>query len=149
MLDQSNQPTHFRHLSLPDSLYQKWGYQLKEISVSSQILWKFYTVKSCVFSFHDTNNRDLVCWWDLCKKLSFPLYYSSILCVLHHYFLLLNFLMDLSWCQVFIYSCCYMTLVVQWLKLALSNGCNRVDVSFPSSEDGNKSCFQNVAFASI
>jgi hypothetical protein len=35
-----------------------------------------------------------------------------------------------------LYGCCYMTWVVQWFKLALSKGPNRIGVSFPSSEDG-------------
>jgi hypothetical protein len=36
-----------------------------------------------------------------------------------------------------------------WLRLALSKGPNRVGVSFPSPEDGNRSSFRNVVFSSI
>lgn len=36
------------------------------------------------------------------------------------------------------------TKVVQWLRLAISNGLNRVGVSHPSPEDTNRSIFQNV-----
>jgi hypothetical protein len=38
--------------------------------------------------------------------------------------------------------------VVQWLRLALSKGPNRVGVSPPPSEDGNKSSFRNIVFSS-
>jgi hypothetical protein len=34
------------------------------------------------------------------------------------------------------------------LRLALSEGPNRVDVSFPSPEDGNENIFRNVVFSS-
>jgi hypothetical protein len=37
----------------------------------------------------------------------------------------------------------------QWLRLALSKGANRVGVSLPSPEDGNRSSFRNVVFPSI
>jgi hypothetical protein len=37
---------------------------------------------------------------------------------------------------------------VQWLRLALSNGPNRVGVAFNSPENKNKSSFRNVAFSS-
>jgi hypothetical protein len=37
---------------------------------------------------------------------------------------------------------------VQWLRLALSKGPNRVGVSFPSPEDGNRSRFRNFLFSS-
>jgi hypothetical protein len=40
-----------------------------------------------------------------------------------------------------------MTWVVQWSRLALSKGPNRVGVSLPSPEDGNRTCFQNVFFS--
>jgi hypothetical protein len=35
----------------------------------------------------------------------------------------------------------------QWLRLALSKGPNRASVSFPPSEDGNRSNFRKVVFA--
>jgi hypothetical protein len=34
------------------------------------------------------------------------------------------------------------------LKLALSNGPNKVDVSLPSPEDGNRFIFRNIVFSS-
>jgi hypothetical protein len=37
---------------------------------------------------------------------------------------------------------------VQWMRLALSNGPNRVGVSLSSPEDGNRSSFWNVVFSS-
>jgi hypothetical protein len=37
----------------------------------------------------------------------------------------------------------------QWLWLDLSKGPNRVGVSLPSPEDGNRSSFWNVVFSSI
>jgi hypothetical protein len=39
--------------------------------------------------------------------------------------------------------------LVQGLRLALSKGPNRVGVSLPSLEDGNRSGFRNVVFSSI
>jgi hypothetical protein len=36
--------------------------------------------------------------------------------------------------------------LVQWLKLALSKGPNRVGVFLPTPEDGNRSTLRNVAF---
>jgi hypothetical protein len=44
-----------------------------------------------------------------------------------------------------LYSLVFLTWVVQWLRLALSKGPNRVGVS-PSPEDGNRSSFRNVVF---
>jgi hypothetical protein len=41
------------------------------------------------------------------------------------------------------------TWVVQRMKSALSEGPNRVDVSFPSSEDGSTPTFRKVMFSSI
>jgi hypothetical protein len=38
---------------------------------------------------------------------------------------------------------------VPWLRLALSKGLNRVGVSLPSSEDGNRFSFRNGVFSSI
>jgi hypothetical protein len=38
--------------------------------------------------------------------------------------------------------------IFQWLRLGVFKGANRVGVSFPSSEDGNRSSFQNVVFSS-
>jgi hypothetical protein len=38
---------------------------------------------------------------------------------------------------------CYMASFVQWLRLTLSKGLNRVGVSFPSPEHGNWSSFWN------
>jgi hypothetical protein len=38
---------------------------------------------------------------------------------------------------------------VQWFRLALSKGPNRVGVSLPSPEDGNRSSLRNVVFSSI
>jgi hypothetical protein len=38
--------------------------------------------------------------------------------------------------------------LVQWLRLALSEGLNIVDVSLPSPKDGNRSSFWNVMFSS-
>jgi hypothetical protein len=35
---------------------------------------------------------------------------------------------------------------IQWLRLARPKGSNRVSVSFPSHEDGNRSSFRNVVF---
>jgi hypothetical protein len=46
-----------------------------------------------------------------------------------------------------LYSCCYMTWVVQWLRLALSKGPNKVDVSLPSPEDRNRPSFRNIVFS--
>jgi hypothetical protein len=47
------------------------------------------------------------------------------------------------------YSCCYITWVIQWLRLALSKGPNRVGIPLPSPEDRNTSSFQNTVFSSI
>jgi hypothetical protein len=38
--------------------------------------------------------------------------------------------------------------LVQWLRLAFSKGPNRVGVSFPSPENGNRSSIRNVVFSS-
>jgi hypothetical protein len=38
---------------------------------------------------------------------------------------------------------------VQWLRLALSKGPNKVGTCLPSPEDGNRSSFGNVVFSSI
>jgi hypothetical protein len=66
----------------------------------------------------------------------------------HNIFLLPPFSKD--WSQAFILAIIIQTLVVQWLRLALSKGPNRADVSpSPSSEDGNRSSFRNVVFLRI
>jgi hypothetical protein len=36
---------------------------------------------------------------------------------------------------------------VQWLRLALSKGPNRIAVSLPSPENGNRYSFRNVVFS--
>jgi hypothetical protein len=63
--------------------------------------------------------------------------YSSTLCMLHHNFLLHAFLL------------CFLTWVVQWSRLALSKGTNKLDVFLSSPEDGNRSSFWNVMFSNF
>jgi hypothetical protein len=52
-------------------------------------------------------------------------------------------LSDSTWCQLFVQW------VVQWLRLALSKGPNRVGVSLPSPKEGNTFSFQNIVYSSI
>jgi hypothetical protein len=47
------------------------------------------------------------------------------------------------------YDLCYMTRVVQGLKLALSNGPNILGVFLPSHEDGNRASIRNAMFSSF
>jgi hypothetical protein len=63
------------------------------------------------------------------------------------YYKLLH-LLSLSWCQVLIsrYS---MTRLVQWLRLDLSKGPNRVGVFLLSSEDGRRSSVRSFVFSGI
>jgi hypothetical protein len=46
----------------------------------------------------------------------------------------------------YIYSCVILTQVVGRLRLALSNGPHRVDLSHPPRENGNRSIFRNGLF---
>jgi hypothetical protein len=41
----------------------------------------------------------------------------------------------------------YVTMVVQWLRLAPSEGLKGEGASFPSVEDGNRASFRNVVFS--
>jgi hypothetical protein len=46
-------------------------------------------------------------------------------------------------------SCCYMTWIVQWIRLALSKVPNRVSICLSSPEDGNRSSSHNAVFSGI
>jgi hypothetical protein len=79
--------------------------------------------------------RDFDCWADPCKKkIRLPLYYSSVLCMFHHnscciFSCYISLIAPSVRC---LYSCCYVTRLVQWLRLAVSEGHTTVDVSLPS-----------------
>jgi hypothetical protein len=77
--------------------------------------------------------RDLVCWLDLCKKLIPSVCVIIPLCACITTIFYCTFSCYTSWthpCVRCLYSCCYITWVAQWLRLALSKGSTRAGV-FP------------------
>jgi hypothetical protein len=76
----------------------------------------------------------------------------SGLCMISHNFYCTVFLLSLI--DDSLISGIYITVVihtqvVQWLRFAFSNGLNRLDVSQPSPEDGNRSNVSNVLVSSF
>jgi hypothetical protein len=55
----------------------------------------------------------------------------------------------LYYCSTGSFNSTVLTVCVQWLRLALSKGPNRVDVPPPSPEDRNRFTFRNVVFSSF
>jgi hypothetical protein len=47
------------------------------------------------------------------------------------------------------YSWCHIIWVFQWFRWGLSKGHDRVGVTLPSPENGNRSCFRNVVLSQL
>jgi hypothetical protein len=144
MLNQSDQPTQFGHFSHMDPPYQQQGYQLRDQYHVTASSWVSIRFQSWVFSFYSTDGAR-----GRHKMVSEIL--RLILCIgflgfglLHKIFTSLSILVS-GMCTVFIVyfpvislqrslvSGIYIAVVilrwvVLWLRLALSEGPNRVGV---------------------
>jgi hypothetical protein len=181
VLNKSHQPTLFRHLSHLDPAYQRWGDQIKEVTMTSYIPQWF--VRSGLEGSVFTPQMELVVGTQLAslwllgtvfvgytcaENYHLQLYHSSTLCMLHrNFYSLLS--CYISWthpgvrclyrcnCNCMgsqpgvrrLHSCCYVTWVLHWLRLAVCKGPNRVGVLHSSPEDRNRTSFRNDVFSCV